>query len=686
MTKKNGEIKMKKAKKGFTIVELVIVIAVIAILAGVLIPTFASVVKKANESKDIQLVRNLNTALKDDLDGHDTMYDALQAAKEFGYDVGKINTSATDNEILWDSKNDCFVYLKDEEIKYIPDSKTYNDVKDHEYWIISDTVSEKYSTYYTGPVTDVTVKTGFDAGEVTGVNVSVETSANIDLVIRANSVADTYTITAPDANIEFYGTAGEINVEAVKDESLHIYGTVEFLQVTAGRVVAEGSAVVKGIHIAAETADVEINANADVDVVTKEEGVGAVTVEGYAEVIEEVKAETAKAGAKLFASGNGSAALPFVIETVEQFMNIKDVNTSEVYVKLANDINLSEIDGSAYVTLSSVGQKVDVNLNGKSINGVQAYLFNKVSKLSLYDGKINFNGAGGVVNTVVNTLPAEVKFQDLVLGGSIETTSSHYGPLVSYAYLMNTHESIVVANDVESNVSIINQSTQTYTGGLFGYVQGEKVKLVVENCVVNGSIQARRVGGFAGGCSNPKLGIESENNKLGAYVVAVGSEFHKFTRNATKDQNANVEETTTADLKLIETSTALLDKNAAIGSEVVINHTDSNVKYYILSVEYWVAIPGQSGGYPRQITVTLTPEELGEINSGLYKNKFVQVTEAGNAQYEINGAQIWKDGDVYKVYDENYVLSNNSNNCINIMGYNGSDVAIVCQFVSYKNA
>ena len=50
---------MKKLnKKGFTIVELVIVIAVIAILAGVLIPTFATVVTKANQSKAMQEARN----------------------------------------------------------------------------------------------------------------------------------------------------------------------------------------------------------------------------------------------------------------------------------------------------------------------------------------------------------------------------------------------------------------------------------------------------------------------------------------------------------------------------------------------------------------------------------------------------------------------------------------------------
>lgn len=43
-----------KNRKGFTIVELVIVIAVIAILAAVLIPTFSGVVQRANESAALQ--------------------------------------------------------------------------------------------------------------------------------------------------------------------------------------------------------------------------------------------------------------------------------------------------------------------------------------------------------------------------------------------------------------------------------------------------------------------------------------------------------------------------------------------------------------------------------------------------------------------------------------------------------
>ena len=52
---------MKNTRKGFTITELVIVIAVIAILAAVLIPTFSSIIQKANHSAVLQEAKNLHT-------------------------------------------------------------------------------------------------------------------------------------------------------------------------------------------------------------------------------------------------------------------------------------------------------------------------------------------------------------------------------------------------------------------------------------------------------------------------------------------------------------------------------------------------------------------------------------------------------------------------------------------------
>jgi len=52
---------MKRMKKAFTITELIIVIAVIAILAAVLIPTFTHVVESANRSAALQTSHNALT-------------------------------------------------------------------------------------------------------------------------------------------------------------------------------------------------------------------------------------------------------------------------------------------------------------------------------------------------------------------------------------------------------------------------------------------------------------------------------------------------------------------------------------------------------------------------------------------------------------------------------------------------
>ena len=94
---------MKKFnKKGFTIVELVVVIAVIAILAAVLIPTFSNVVDKANESKAMQEAKaayNVWYSEEVTKTGFDaSKVDACITCNGYHFDVvdGQFNTAAVD--------------------------------------------------------------------------------------------------------------------------------------------------------------------------------------------------------------------------------------------------------------------------------------------------------------------------------------------------------------------------------------------------------------------------------------------------------------------------------------------------------------------------------------------------------------------------------------------------------------
>ncbi len=105
---------MKNSKKrGFTIVELVIVIAVIAILAGVLIPTFVSIINKANESNDIQAVRNMNTFLASaKVTGEvNSILDVYDLFDESGYSVENYKPLYKNRSYYYDKEYNQILYV-----------------------------------------------------------------------------------------------------------------------------------------------------------------------------------------------------------------------------------------------------------------------------------------------------------------------------------------------------------------------------------------------------------------------------------------------------------------------------------------------------------------------------------------------------------------------------------------------
>ncbi len=118
-----------KSRKGFTIVELVIVIAVVAILAAVMIPTFAGIVKRANISSDIQTARNMGTILA--AEKPISPSEAVDALKANGFE--RLHPKTKFYSFFWiQSKN--IVVLTDEGVRPIFPEKMADAIFDPNDW------------------------------------------------------------------------------------------------------------------------------------------------------------------------------------------------------------------------------------------------------------------------------------------------------------------------------------------------------------------------------------------------------------------------------------------------------------------------------------------------------------------------------------------------------------------------
>lgn len=112
-------MKNNKKKKAFTIVELVIVIAVIAILAAVLIPTFASLIDKANRSADIQAVAQMNIALAAEsafLDPDEINFEkVIDILSDAGYDSeNRLKPISKGHRFYWHATYNIILLAKEE--------------------------------------------------------------------------------------------------------------------------------------------------------------------------------------------------------------------------------------------------------------------------------------------------------------------------------------------------------------------------------------------------------------------------------------------------------------------------------------------------------------------------------------------------------------------------------------------
>ena len=350
----------KRFKRAFTIVELVIVIAVIAILAAVLIPTFTTLIDKANQSNDTVTVKNLNTAIASAqaTEEINTMQDALDAAQEYGYTVDKLTPSSS-GDIVWDQVSKRFALVdKDGDVVYSDGTLSsgaslWKIAKDGE-------LSAKYSNYLSGEWSG-TIETGLgvDVGANEGLDIKYTNSNAQTVTIRTNG--GTLTVNGPKDTVNHYGTAVKVVVTEVANESYHEYGEVlGNIELAKGRVVVEDGASASTIlvtsateaDIQAEDIIIDVNNNATVGTVAATKA-GVITSENTTVPSTTITVAEPVTVNDNFAGGLGTEKSPYLIATAEQLITLelfgKEETTATTYnFALIDNIILDEqIDLSA---------------------------------------------------------------------------------------------------------------------------------------------------------------------------------------------------------------------------------------------------------------------------------------------------------------------------------------------------
>ena len=525
----------RSTKKGFTIVELVIVIAIIAILAAVLIPTFASLIQKANESKDTQLVKNLNTALAADNKEHKTMTDALDAAVEFGYDVGKINASATGNEILWDSKNDVFCYLKDGKVEYIPETSLKNGAvaenETYKLWkIYTEAPTEQtFSIYWNSDKAfDKELTVGFDAGNNTATTaLTYKGTAGNSVIIRTNSYDTVLTIDAVKDSVKHFDKVGSVVITAVAPKSYHEFGDVQGnISLANGRVVMESGSKASAVKVTA-TADDVSKGNATVAVDNTAAPTVAVVVPADVKTALEkaggdnklnasndsvITDETTIANMDKFAGGLGTEDSPYLISNYDQLLNIKDAKSA--YFKLTADIVIAKDAKVASGTDKCVTVYFSGTLdgNGHSItNNYEVHgsgnwfaLFDKVTgkKTTVKNLTLNYGTTWFNIASHVN---GNLTVENVVLtsnGNTVNVTESgnNYGVIASKCLGYSTYKDYnIVIKNVKSFVNV--EAGNGYIGVWFGTANPNN-NYTYENVINYGNVNAGSISYFFGNVGN----------------------------------------------------------------------------------------------------------------------------------------------------------------------------------------
>ena len=600
----------KKLKRAFTIVELVIVIAVIAILAAVLIPTFTTLIDKANQSADTSNVKNMNSilAMDETTNGKPkTMNEAVQVIREGGYDLEKLTPTGQGYDIVWDQDANRLLMVNGEKVIF---GETEKNAENTHLWVVVDSAEKIAATQYSVYLTDVfkgtvEAKQGVDVGSNKDITEIKYTTSDVqDVTIRTNGGA--LVVDAEQATVSHYDAAASVDIQAVADHSYYEYGTVAGnITLKKGRISIEEGGFVALLTCEAGTESIKVDA-------VSEDCVGDIIVTGdntkvqISEIVIDKKADAAmvETGTTMFAGGLGTEVNPYLIATAEHFANINTVinqKAKEYFFKQTDDI---------------VAEKQINKLNGGYDGGGFDLQVNDQAVCYEIYGHVTFKNINLVQHGGEGTIllwfadwgtPYGCDFENInIIGDPVSVNIGNFGFLICNAlYTSGSNTVVYNLKNITNNVDIENGGNCTSPFIGYGPSFNAQTTVYYENCVNNATIVGTTYVGFLygnpsaiGSLVNGKL--EVENCKNNGVLMSVS---HNATvAFAPKEDELNAKYQETSGGVYLATN-YLMSSDAFIaqsGTNFVVNTNDSSVTYKLaLSVD--------------SILLSETYEENGEI-------------------------------------------------------------------------
>ena len=449
---------MKKLKKAFTIVELVIVIAVIAILAAVLIPTFTSIIRKANEASDTALAKNMNTVLSTAEAGGDAPVDMEEVTylmEQNGFKLENLNPTADGNVFVWNKATNRITYInRDKEVVYSGDNLASGSAftASGDYWLTVKTAGdiEAWSglSYYFADKQIADDTAGLTFSTLSSVDTGTYSyQGTITYTFTEKEEVSVYghvnalTVNAPEATVNNYSSVNKVTIQKVGENSYHEYGYAKTL-------VVEATAV---------NANIVIEKTGMVDKVDTKNAPASITFtnNGYVDMLNDQVVE-------------GSANYVYEITTAKELASFRDkVNGGQTFaglkVALKADVDIS---GKVWVPIA---------YDSRDNYGTSGYLY--------FAG--TFDGENHTVNGLSNQ-----GFQPTVL--RVDTYGTGSGAPEKNNYLYGFFGILQGATVKNLNMTNVNIATEEIlldsVGAIAGFASGS---VTIENCTASGSIEGQ---------------------------------------------------------------------------------------------------------------------------------------------------------------------------------------------------